>query len=108
MQTHISDSYCYITITHGSCFENEGAENSRDRLLYSQQYKYTQIMLLYETVLQCHVLAQRQTGCEADSAISSYLNTCMYKKHTFSLSHRQSQDSPLCVGGELDVKIMFD
>ncbi len=30
MQTHISDSYRYITVTHGSCFENEGAKNSRD------------------------------------------------------------------------------
>lgn len=31
-----------------------------------------------------------------------------YIKNTLFLSRRQSQDSPLCVGGELDIKIMFD
>lgn len=51
MQTHISDSRCYIAITHGSDFKNEGAKNSRSRLLYSQQYEYAKIMLIYKTVL---------------------------------------------------------
>lgn len=103
MQTHISDSHCYLTITDGSYSENEGDTNSRSRLLYSQQYKCTYIMLVYETVLQCHFLAQRQT----DYAISSSFNACRYKNCTSSLKLSQavqSQDSSFCVGGELDVK----
>lgn len=36
MQTHVFDSCCYITITHGLCFE--GATNPRDKELYSQLY----------------------------------------------------------------------
>lgn len=76
MQTHISDSCGYITITHGSCFESEWARDSKDRLLYSQRYKYTLIMLGFETELQCRILAQRQTDY-------IQLSVCTYKKtHT--------------------------
>lgn len=69
MQTHISDSHSYIAINRGSCFENEGAKNPRNRLLYSWRYKCMKIILIYGRVLRCQILAQRQTN----SAISSYL-----------------------------------
>jgi len=98
MQTHISDSNCWITITHGSCFENEEATDSRERLLCALHYKYTST---------CWFMKQYFSVAFWPADKSAGTLTLPYPALSIHVgvknNSRQSQDNTFCVGGEPDI-----